>query len=74
MGRGEKAVRMRNLRFSTRVKKALYRHSRWYIMDEIKTKSELLALSLDEIQEHEREAWAYFRYVKKVMQFMELED
>jgi hypothetical protein len=43
-------------------------------MDKIHSKSELLALSLDEIQEHERKAWAYFRKVKKVMQFMTLED
>jgi len=56
------------------VKKPLYSQLRWYIMDEIKTKSELLALSLDEIQEHEREAWAYYSKVKKVMNFMQLED
>jgi len=56
------------------VKKPLYRQSRWYIMDEIKTKSELLEMSLEDIEIHEREAWDYFSKVKKVMQFMRLED
>tara|TARA_R110002110_G_scaffold409598_1_gene632072 strand:+ start:88 stop:219 length:132 start_codon:yes stop_codon:yes gene_type:complete len=43
-------------------------------MEEIHSKSELLAMSLDEIQAHERKAWDYFSRVKKVMQFMKLED
>jgi hypothetical protein len=43
-------------------------------MDEIKTKSELLEMSLEEIEEHERKAWDYFSKVKKVMNFMKLED
>jgi len=43
-------------------------------MEEIKTKSDLLALSLDEIQEHEHQAWTYYSKVKKVMNFMQLED
>ena len=62
------------MRFSTRVKKPLYSPSLWYIMDEIKTKSELLEMSLEEIEEHERKAWDYFSKVKKVMNFMKLED
>ena len=43
-------------------------------MDKIKTKSELLALSLEEIQEHEHQAWTYYAKVKNVMNFMQLED
>jgi len=43
-------------------------------MEKIRTKSDLLALSLDEIQEHENQAWAYYSKVKKVMNFMQLED
>ena len=41
---------------------------------DMKTKTELLAMSTEEIEDHERKAWDYFSKVKKVMNFMKLED
>ena len=39
-----------------------------------KSKTELLAMSIEEIETHERDVWDYFSKVKKVMNFMKLED
>ena len=41
---------------------------------EIKTKKELMELTKEEIQIAEREAWDYFKRVKTVMKFIELEE
>ena len=37
------------------------------------TKAELTTMNLEDVQEHEREAWDYFKRVKTVMKFKELE-
>ena len=41
---------------------------------DIKTKSELLGMSKEELEAEENQAWSYFTKVKAVMKFTELED
>tara|TARA_R100001082_G_C4302574_1_gene133091 strand:+ start:68 stop:196 length:129 start_codon:yes stop_codon:yes gene_type:complete len=41
---------------------------------DIKTKTELLAMSNEEIKEKEMEAWNYYRKIQAVMNFKKLED
>jgi len=43
-------------------------------MDEIKTKSEMLAMTPDQLEDHRREAWGYWEKVKAVAEFQKLED
>ena len=41
---------------------------------EIKTKSELLAMSSEELEEENDRAWRYFKKIKAIQKFLELED
>jgi hypothetical protein len=40
----------------------------------IRTKTEMLAMSRDELQAHSDEAWDYFEKVKAVREFQKIED
>ena len=41
---------------------------------ELKTKTELLGMTIEEIESHSDEAWAYFEKVKAVREFVKLEE
>ena len=41
---------------------------------ELKTKTEMLAMTQEQMESHSDEAWAYFEKVKAVREFMKLED
>ena len=40
----------------------------------IQTKTEMLAMTQEELESHSDEAWAYFEKVKAVREFQKLED
>ena len=43
-------------------------------MEFIYTKAELILLPKEEIKIHREEAWEYFQKVKKIQEFMEVDD
>ena len=41
---------------------------------EIKTKTEMSAMTVEQIESHSDEAWAYFEKVKAVRDYIKIED
>tara|TARA_R100001463_G_C3375569_1_gene204938 strand:+ start:79 stop:207 length:129 start_codon:yes stop_codon:yes gene_type:complete len=39
-----------------------------------KSKTELLAMSIEDVKTHEKEVWKYYSKIQTIMKFMRLED